>query len=101
MNDILHILTALLALVIAITTHEAAHGAVAYLFGDTTAKQAGRLTFNPLVHIDLMGSIIVPGLLFLTQAPFLFGWAKPGPVNFSRLNPPRLGGSWWPLLGLG
>lgn len=51
----------------------------------------GRLTFNPIAHIDPMGTLLLPGLLYMTGAPFLFGWAKPVPVNFSRLNPMRLG----------
>lgn len=57
------------------------HGYIAYRYGDTTAKNAGRLNINPLVHIDLVGSILVPLVLFLGHAPFLFGWAKPVPVN--------------------
>ncbi|MES2252955.1 MAG: site-2 protease family protein [Pseudomonadota bacterium] len=85
------IITQFLALVVAITTHEAAHGAAAYAFGDDTAKRAGRLTFNPIAHVDLMGTIILPGLLMLTHAPFLFGWAKPVPVDFNALTHRRLG----------
>ena len=81
----------ILALVLAITIHEAAHGMIAFTFGDDTAKRAGRLTFNPIAHIDPMGTLLLPGLLYLTGAPFLFGWAKPVPVDFSRLNPRRLG----------
>jgi len=61
--------------------HEIAHGSVAYSLGDHTAKNEGRLTLNPLKHIDLFGSIILPLLLFLSSSPFLFGWAKPVPVN--------------------
>jgi Zn-dependent protease len=76
---------------VAITTHEAGHGAMAYAFGDDTAQKSGRLTFNPLAHIDPLGTLILPGLMLLTHAPFLFGWAKPVPVNFAVLKPQRLG----------
>jgi len=82
----------ILALVIAITLHEAAHGAVAYLFGDPTAKNMGRLTFNPIKHMDPIGTVLLPGFLLITGAPFLFGWARPVPVNFRRLNPQKVGG---------
>lgn len=81
----------LIALALAVTIHEAAHGFMAKLFGDRTAEMMGRMTFNPLSHIDLMGTIILPGILYLTNAPFLFGYAKPVPVNFSNLKPRRLG----------
>ena len=76
-------------LLLAITFHEAMHGYAAYRLGDPTAKQLGRLTLNPLAHIDPFGSVLVPALLFLTRAPFLFGWAKPVPVNFFRLRNPK------------
>jgi Zn-dependent protease len=75
--------------VFAITLHEAAHGYVARLFGDQTAWMLGRVTLNPLKHVDPIGTIIVPGVLLLTGAPFLFGWAKPVPVNFSNLRHPK------------
>jgi Zn-dependent protease len=78
-----------LPVIIAITLHEAAHGFVAWHLGDDTAKRMGRVTFNPLRHIDAFGTIILPALLLLTRAPFLFGWAKPVPVNFGRLHQPR------------
>jgi Zn-dependent protease len=80
-----------LPVVLAITLHEAAHGWVAEKFGDDTARAAGRVTFNPLKHIDRFGTILLPGLLLLMQAPFLFGYAKPVPVDFRRLQPRRLG----------
>lgn len=80
-----------LPVVLAITLHEAAHGWVAERFGDDTARSMGRVTFNPLAHIDRFGTVLLPGLLLLMQAPFLFGYAKPVPVNFHRLSPPRLG----------
>ncbi len=75
--------------VIAITFHEAAHGFVAYRLGDDTAMRLGRVTFNPLRHVDPFGTILLPGLLLLLRVPFLFGYAKPVPVNFARLNRPR------------
>lgn len=79
----------ILPLIIAITMHEAAHGFVANMLGDSTAKQAGRLTFNPLKHVDPFGTIIFPALLKLCGSPFVFGWAKPVPVNFGNLHHPR------------
>ena len=78
-----------LPVLIAITFHEAAHGYVAWRLGDDTAKRLGRVTFNPLRHIDLFGTIVVPAALLLAGAPFLFGWAKPVPVDFMRLDRPR------------
>ncbi|MDE3038011.1 MAG: site-2 protease family protein, partial [Pseudomonadota bacterium] len=77
--------------VLAVTLHEAAHGWMAERYGDNTARLLGRVTFNPLRHIDRFGTVILPGLLFFTHAPFIFGYAKPVPVNFYRLRPPRLG----------
>src|SRR5882724_13323203 len=75
--------------IIAITLHEAAHGFVARRFGDDTAAKAGRVTLNPLKHIDLFGTILLPAFLILTKAGFLFGWAKPVPVNFGALRHPK------------
>jgi len=75
--------------VLAITLHEAAHGYVARLFGDQTAWMLGRVTLNPIKHIDPIGTVLVPGVLFLLKAPFLFGWAKPVPVNFGNLRHPK------------
>jgi Zn-dependent protease len=75
--------------IIAVTFHEAAHGFVAYLLGDETAWRLGRVTFNPIKHIDLFGTILLPGILLLLHAPFLFGYAKPVPVNFRALRSPR------------
>lgn len=76
--------------VISMTLHEVAHGYVAYKFGDDTAKREGRITLNPLKHIDLTG-IILPILILLSGFKFLVGWAKPVPVNFYNLKPHRLG----------
>ena len=72
----------------AITVHEVAHGWVALRYGDTTAKQAGRLTLNPIKHIDPVGTLLVPGIM-LALGGFIFGWARPVPVNFMRLNNPK------------
>ncbi|MBN9564607.1 MAG: site-2 protease family protein [Alphaproteobacteria bacterium] len=80
-----------LPIVIAITLHEAAHGYAAMKLGDMTAYAQGRVTFNPLKHIDLFGTILIPVVLFISQAPFLIGYAKPVPVNASRLHKPRSG----------
>ncbi len=79
-SEIVKIVATVLALAVAIIGHEIMHGYMAYKYGDNTAKNAGRLSINPLVHIDLMGTIIVPAVLFFTGAPFLFGWAKPVPI---------------------
>ena len=89
----------ILPLLIAITFHEAAHAFVAYRLGDNTAWQLGRVSFNPLKHIDPFGTVILPGLLLLSHSPFLFGYAKPVPVNFRNLNHPRLDMVWVALAG--
>lgn len=88
-----------LPLLIAITFHEAAHGFVAHRLGDNTAWQLGRVSFNPLKHIDPFGTVVLPGVLLLSQAPFLFGYAKPVPVNVRKLNHPRLDMVWVALAG--
>lgn len=74
---------------IAITLHEAAHGYAAEFFGDDTARRMGRISLNPLRHVDPFGTILMPAFLLLARAPFLFGYAKPVPVDFRRLNNPR------------
>ncbi|HSY56245.1 MAG TPA: site-2 protease family protein [Bradyrhizobium sp.] len=79
-----------LPLVIAITFHEAAHGFVAHRLGDNTAYDLGRVSFNPLRHIDPFGTLIMPAMLFMAHSPFLFGYAKPVPVNFRALKSPRI-----------
>lgn len=81
--------TWVLPALLAITLHEAAHGWVAWKMGDDTAMRLGRVSFNPLRHVDPMGTVVVPGLLLLFKAPFLFGWAKPVPVDFWKLPSPR------------
>ena len=88
-----------LPLVIAITFHEAAHGFVAHHFGDNTAWERGRVTFNPLKHIDPFGTLLLPALLLFAHSPFLFGYAKPVPVNFRALRHPRIDMVWVALAG--
>jgi Zn-dependent protease len=88
-----------LPLVIAITFHEAAHGFVAHHFGDNTAWEQGRVSFNPLRHIDPFGTLIMPAILLLSHSPFLFGYAKPVPVNFRALRHPRIDMVWVALAG--
>lgn len=79
------------ALMIAVILHEVAHGYVAYKMGDTTPKEMGRLTLNPIPHIDLLGTIVLPALLMLMNSPIIFGWAKPVPINPSRFKNIRKG----------
>jgi Zn-dependent protease len=76
--------------ILAITFHEAAHGYAAWKLGDDTARRLGRVTFNPLRHVDPLGTVILPAVMYFTTS-FLFGWAKPVPVNFNRLRNPRYG----------
>jgi len=83
--EVYKIIITAVVLVIAIVGHEIMHGLVAYKFGDTTAKDAGRLKINPIVHIDPIGSIVVPALLYFTNAGFIFGWAKPVPINIQTV----------------
>ena len=90
-----------LPVLIAITLHEAAHGYVAWKLGDPTAKNAGRVTANPFKHVDPVGTLLLPGLLLLVRAPFLFGFAKPVPVDFSRLRHPKRDMIWVALAGPG
>ncbi len=79
----------IIPVIIAVTFHEAAHGFVAHLLGDDTAWRLGRVSFNPLKHVDPVGTVLLPGLLLLLRSPFLFGYAKPVPVNFQALRSPR------------
>jgi Zn-dependent protease len=79
----------IIPVLVAITFHEAAHGFAAHLLGDDTAWRLGRVSFNPLKHIDPVGTILLPGILLLVHSPFLFGYAKPVPVNFRALRNPR------------
>jgi Zn-dependent protease len=95
-----------LPVIFAITMHEAAHGYIAKHFGDFTAYNEGRISLNPIRHIDLMGTIVVPLILFVLSkltigAGFLFGWAKPVPVNFSNLRQPKRDMLWVAAAGPG
>lgn len=97
-NLILDLLLAVVPAVLAITLHEAAHGYAALALGDTTARDAGRLTLNPIAHIDRVGTILLPGFLLISQLLlpphkifFMFGWAKPVPVAAYRFRDPRRG----------
>jgi Zn-dependent protease len=84
---------------VAIIFHEVAHGWVANRLGDPTAARMGRLTLNPIAHIDLFGTVLLPALLIIASAPFLFGYAKPVPVNFHNLNNPKRDMIWVALAG--
>src|SRR5438876_6582034 len=86
--------TWVIPVLVAVTFHEAAHGFVARLLGDETAWKLGRVSLNPIKHIDPFGTILLPGLLLLLHSPFLFGYAKPVPVNFRALRNPRSGMVW-------
>ncbi|OKO77991.1 site-2 protease family protein [Bradyrhizobium sp. NAS96.2] len=88
-----------LPVIIAITFHEAAHGFVAHRLGDDTAWKLGRVSFNPLKHIDPFGTLVLPAVLLFAHSPFLFGYAKPVPVNFRKLNHPKLDMVWVALAG--
>ncbi|MBB71823.1 MAG: site-2 protease family protein [Legionellales bacterium] len=87
------IILLIIPLIFAITVHEAAHGYVANMFGDPTAKMMGRLTLNPIKHIDPVGTLLIPGALilamFMVGNRFIFGWAKPVPVTWQNLRNPR------------
>ena len=93
--------TWVIPVIIAITFHEATHGFVARMFGDDTAWRLGRVSFNPLKHIDPFGTIVLPALLLLLRSPFLFGYAKPVPVNFKALRNPRRDMVWVAAAGPG
>ncbi len=84
---------------VAITVHEFAHGWVAHKLGDSTAKYMGRLTLNPLAHIDPIGTVILPILLIMMRSPVIFGWAKPVPINFFNLRHPKRDMIWVGLAG--
>ncbi|HEY1991948.1 MAG TPA: site-2 protease family protein [Gammaproteobacteria bacterium] len=85
----------------AITVHEVAHGWVANRLGDPTARMLGRLTLNPIKHIDPIGTILIPGVLLAIGAPFLFGWAKPVPITPQNFKKPRTGMAWVAAAGPG
>lgn len=88
-NTVLRIFIFGLPILLAITLHEAAHGYAALRYGDDTAKRMGRISLNPLRHIDPIGTVLLPAFLLLAGSPVLFGYAKPVPVNFNRLRHPR------------
>ena len=88
-------------LIFAITIHEAAHGFAARKFGDNTAYMLGRVSLNPLKHIDPVGTVLIPLMLILAGSPYLVGYAKPVPVNFGRLQNPRIDSIWVALAGPG
>jgi Zn-dependent protease len=99
-NDTIYAISVwVLPLVIGITFHEAAHGFVAHHFGDNTAWERGRVTFDPLKHIDPFGTVLLPAILLMSHSPFLFGYAKPVPVNFRALRHPRIDMVWVALAG--
>lgn len=97
MNEFLILIFQFLVFIFSVMVHEVSHGLVAYRLGDDTAKQMNRLNLNPLNHIDPVGSVILPGLLFLINSPILFGWAKPVPYNPYNLKNPKTGAA---LIGL-
>ncbi len=99
MPDIQTLLIYIIPVLFAITVHEVAHGWVASKLGDHSAKMMGRLTLNPIKHIDPIGTILMPAVLYLTGSPFLFGWAKPVPINPNALRNPKHDMSWVALAG--
>lgn len=84
---------------IAVVIHEYAHGWVAYKLGDPTAKDAGRLTLNPIAHIDPVGTVVLPLFLLMMRSPVVFGWAKPVPISYSNLRNPKKDILWVGLAG--
>lgn len=97
MNELLIIVFQFIVFIFSVMVHEVSHGLMAYRLGDDTAKQMNRLNLNPLNHIDPVGSVILPGILFLLNSPILFGWAKPVPYNPYNLKNPKSGAA---LIGL-
>ncbi len=100
MNSIIHGISIwALPVIFAVVLHEVAHGWVADKLGDNTARWMGRLTLNPIKHIDPVGTILVPILLLIVHSPFLFGYAKPVPIDFRKLNRPKQDMVWVALAG--
>lgn len=97
MNDFLILTFQFLVFIFSVMIHEVSHGLAAYRLGDNTAKDMGRLTLNPLKHLDPIGSVFLPLILFFTNSPVLFGWAKPVPYNPDNLRDPKTGAA---LIGL-
>ncbi len=89
MDTFIGLIVNFVPVLIAILLHEIAHGYTAFLLGDDTAKRQGRLSLNPIKHVDYFGTIILPALLIFSKAGFIFGWAKPVPVNFQALKNPK------------
>ncbi|MFA7285851.1 MAG: site-2 protease family protein [Candidatus Paceibacterota bacterium] len=87
----LDIIFYIVILLMSVVIHEVAHGYAALYFGDRTAKEMGRLTLNPIPHLDMVGSILLPGILAITNAPFMIGWAKPVPYNVDNLTNKKIG----------
>jgi Zn-dependent protease len=94
LSPVIEFFLVMLPLLVAVVAHEVAHGYVAFRLGDPTAKAAGRLSLNPIRHLDPFGSLILPLILKFSGAPFLFGYAKPVPVNFANLRNRRTGTLW-------
>jgi Zn-dependent protease len=90
----------IIILIMSIVIHEVSHGFMAEYFGDNTARNAGRLTLNPIKHLDLFGSILLPAVLVLSHSPFLFGWAKPVPYNPNNLRDRKWGTIWVAAAGI-
>ena len=101
MPDLQTLFIWIIPVLFAITLHEAAHGWIAGKFGDHTARMMGRVTLNPVKHIDPVGTIIVPLALLIMSTGFIFGWAKPVPINFNALRSPKSGMIWVALAGPG
>ncbi len=101
MPDFQTLLIWVIPVLLAITLHEAAHGWTASKFGDHTARMMGRVTLNPVKHIDPVGTVIVPLALLIMSTGFIFGWAKPVPINFNALRSPKSGMIWVALAGPG
>jgi Zn-dependent protease len=99
-NILITVLVFAIPVIFAITLHEAAHGYVARHFGDSTAYMLGRVTLNPVKHIDPLGTVVIP-IVTLALSPFMFGWAKPVPVNFENLRRPKADMLWVAAAGPG
>lgn len=99
--EIQYILIQIVAFLMALTFHEYAHGWVANMLGDRTAEMEGRLSLNPASHIDPLGTVILPLMALMTQAPFFIGWAKPVPINAYNFKNPKTGMMWSALAGPG
>lgn len=97
--DIFYLIVSLAILLFSVIIHEVSHGLMANYLGDSTAKDSGRLSLNPLVHLDPFGSILVPLLLYLSHVGIIFGWAKPVPVNFNQLKDQKYGAAKVSLAG--